>query len=61
MIGLAIITGAAVGLVTGGESLGGALGLLAAALILALGMIVIVGVAMGLYALLQRRAARWQS
>ena len=40
MIGLAIITGAAVGLVTGGESLGGALGLLAAALILALGMIV---------------------
>ncbi|MFF1539035.1 PspC domain-containing protein [Microbacterium sp. NPDC058269] len=40
MIGLAIITGAAVGLVTGGEALGGALGLLAAALILALGMIV---------------------
>ncbi|WP_031208012.1 PspC domain-containing protein [Microbacterium maritypicum] len=40
MIGLAIITGAAVGLVAGGEALGGALGLLAAALILALGMIV---------------------
>lgn len=40
MIGLAIITGAAVGLATGGEALGGALGLLAAALILALGMIV---------------------
>ncbi|MFK3678106.1 PspC domain-containing protein [Microbacterium sp. NPDC090218] len=40
IIGLAIITGAAVGLTTGGERLGGALGLLAAALILALGMIV---------------------
>ena len=40
MIGLAIITGAAVGLTTGGEALGGALGLLSAALILALGMIV---------------------
>ncbi|MGH3689862.1 MAG: PspC domain-containing protein [Microbacterium sp.] len=40
MIGLAIITGAAVGLATGGEALGAALGLLAAALILALGMIV---------------------
>lgn len=40
MIGLAIITGAAVGLVSGGEALGTALGLLAAALILALGMIV---------------------
>ncbi|WP_226531327.1 PspC domain-containing protein [Microbacterium paraoxydans] len=40
IIGLAIITGSAVGLVAGGEALGGALGLLAAALILALGMIV---------------------
>ena len=40
MIGLAIITGAAVGLTTGGDALGGALGLLSAALILALGMIV---------------------
>lgn len=40
MVGLAIITGAAVGLATGGAQLGGALGLLAAALILALGMIV---------------------
>ena len=38
--------------VLGRENLAGAL---------ALGMIVIVGVAMGLYALLQRRAARWQS
>ena len=40
LMGLAIITGAAVGLGTGGEALGGALGLLSAALILALGMIV---------------------
>lgn len=40
MLGIAIITGAAVGLATGGEVLGGALGLLAAALIVALGMIV---------------------
>ncbi|MFS6529648.1 PspC domain-containing protein [Microbacterium aurugineum] len=40
IVGLAIITGSAVGLVTGGEALGGSLGLLAAALILALGMIV---------------------
>ncbi|MCB8045790.1 PspC domain-containing protein [Microbacterium oxydans] len=40
MVGLAIITGAAVGLATGAAQLGGALGLLAAALILALGMIV---------------------
>lgn len=38
--------------VLGRENLAGAL---------ALGMIVIVGVAVGLYALLQRRAARWQS
>ena len=38
--------------VLGRENLAGAL---------ALGMIVIVGVAMGLYSLLQRRAARWQS
>lgn len=38
--------------VLGRENLAGAL---------ALGMIVIVGVAMGLYALLQHRAARWQS
>ena len=37
---VAIVTGAAVGLGTGGAVLGGALGLLAAALILALGMIV---------------------
>jgi phage shock protein PspC (stress-responsive transcriptional regulator) len=40
ILGLAIITGAAVGLVAGGEVVGTALGLLAAALILALGMIV---------------------
>ncbi|MEU4015047.1 PspC domain-containing protein [Microbacterium sp. NPDC028030] len=40
IIGLATITGAAVGLVAGGEVVGVALGLLAAALILALGMIV---------------------
>ncbi|MGW9158090.1 PspC domain-containing protein [Microbacterium sp. NPDC055665] len=40
ILGLAIITGAAVGLVAGGELVGVALGLLAAALILALGMIV---------------------
>lgn len=40
ILGLAIITGAAVGLVAGGEMVGTALGLLAAALILALGMIV---------------------
>lgn len=40
IIGLAIITGAAVGLTSGGDALAGALGLLAAALILALGMIV---------------------
>lgn len=40
IIGLAIITGAAVGLTTGADALGGALGLLAAALILALGMVV---------------------
>lgn len=39
-LGLAIITGAAVGLTSGGDALAGALGLLAAALILALGMIV---------------------
>ncbi|QNA93475.1 PspC domain-containing protein [Microbacterium sp. Se5.02b] len=40
MIGLAIITGAAVGLGAGADTVGGALGLLAAALILALGMVV---------------------
>ena len=39
-LGLAIITGSAVGLATGGDALGGALGLFSAALILALGMIV---------------------
>lgn len=39
-LGLAIITGSAVGLATGGDTLGGALGLFSAALILALGMIV---------------------
>ncbi|MDF2508775.1 MAG: hypothetical protein K0Q52_2634 [Microbacterium sp.] len=40
IVGLATITGATVGLVAGGEVVGAALGLLAAALILALGMIV---------------------
>ncbi|MDQ0728391.1 PspC domain-containing protein [Microbacterium sp. W4I20] len=40
VLGLAIVTGAAVGLWSGGDGVGGALGLLSAALVLALGMIV---------------------
>ncbi|GAA2945742.1 hypothetical protein GCM10010458_33910 [Microbacterium luteolum] len=40
VIGLAIVTGAAVGLWSGADGTGGALGLLSAALVLALGMIV---------------------